>query len=657
MAEFSSFDWKIMQKFILGSDLIKLQDLLFDELQKNSIFLPSAGKALELDELYHRTVQRAFKFFDTRKVFVNENNTDGFREAWLRAISCLDKAAGIQEGIFTAMFLNAILGMGTERHLKYSEQVLNGKIVGAFSLTEIAHGSNTKMMQTEAVYDKDNHDFVLKTPNFEAAKCWSGNVGKFATHVILYAQLIIPGEGNYGLHAFVVPIRSTRTLLPYPGLTIANMGDKIGLRGIDNGVLIFNNYRIPKENLLNKIGDVNEEGKYVRQIVDVGKQYATSLSVLTSGRIGITATSTCNLTISLVITFRYLEKEKKIGQSPASMGLIPYVAAVYVSTIFYRNLFHHQKKFMLMVKNSESNFTEMGMELHAISSATKPVFSWLARDAIQKCMEACNSLGFHSGSGLDQIKANHEINCTYEGDNNVLIQQTANWLIKLWPSVLKGKVSNFPLESISFLDKDTLNSRFNISTIQEFANLNNILKYYRWLITYLLKKCYDKYFRLLKTDNVGTFWAKNENQVYFCKNLSVAYIEHYIIQTMGLQIQEAANDEIRSVLDKLLSLYAMWNLQKYVQFFYEGGYANGPTFAEYLENAVTQLCENLKNDQMALINAIAPPDFFGSSILGHSQGQIYERMESAILQHGGVYSKPKWGMEVSSSRESMKSKL
>lgn len=622
MAEFASFDWKTMQKFILGSDLIKLQDLVFDELQKHSIFLPSPGKALEPDELYHRTVQRALKLFDIKKAFVNENNTDGFREAWLRAIGCLDQSAGIQEGIFNAMFVNAILGMGTERHLKCSEQVLDGKAFGAFCLTEIAHGSNTKMMQTEAVYDKDNHEFVLKTPNFEAAKCWSGNVGKFATHVILYARLIIPGEDNYGLHAFVVPIRSTRTLLPYPGITIANMGDKIGLRGIENGVLIFNNYRIPQENLLNKIGDVNEEGKYVRQIVDVRKQYATSLSVLTGGRIGITATSASNLTISLVITLRYLENGNKIGQSPASMGLIPYLAAAYVSTIFSRSLFNHQKKFTLMVKNSESNFAEMGMELHAISSASKPVFSWLTRDAIPKCMEACNSLGFQSASRLDQIKANHDINCTYEGDNNVLIQQTANWLIKLWPSVLKGKAPNFPLGSISFLEKDTLSSRFNISTIQDFTNLNNVLKYYRWLITYLIKKCYDKHHRLLKTDKVGAFWAKNENQIYFCKNLSVAYIEHYTIQTMGLKIQEAANDEIRSVLDKLLSLYAIWNLQKYVQFFYEGGYANGPTFAEYLENSVSQLCENLKNVQMALINAIAPPDFLGSSILGHSQGQV-----------------------------------
>lgn len=42
----------------------------------------------------------------------------------------------------------------------------------------MAHGSNTKQMRTTATYDKNTQEFVIHTPDFEAAKCWVGNLGK-----------------------------------------------------------------------------------------------------------------------------------------------------------------------------------------------------------------------------------------------------------------------------------------------------------------------------------------------------------------------------------------------------------------------------------------------------------------------------------------------
>lgn len=51
-------------------------------------------------------------------------------------------------------------------------------MLACLALTEVAHGSNTKQMRTTATYDPRTKEFIINTPDFEAAKCWVGNLGK-----------------------------------------------------------------------------------------------------------------------------------------------------------------------------------------------------------------------------------------------------------------------------------------------------------------------------------------------------------------------------------------------------------------------------------------------------------------------------------------------
>lgn len=98
-------------------------------------------------------------------------------------------------------------------------------------------------------------------------------LGKSSTHAIIYAQLITPDKTNHGLHPFIVPIRNPETHLPYPRVTVGDMGEKIGLNGIDNGFVIFDNYPIPRICLLNRTADVSESGQYVLAVKNERKRF------------------------------------------------------------------------------------------------------------------------------------------------------------------------------------------------------------------------------------------------------------------------------------------------------------------------------------------------------------------------------------------------
>lgn len=89
------------------------------------------------------------------------------------------------------------------------------------------------MASWEVIWSKQMvFTILLKRDQKSCCVCWAG---QFATHGTVFAQLITPDGKVHGLHAFVVPLRDMNTHKPFPGVIIGDMGEKIGLNGIDNG--------------------------------------------------------------------------------------------------------------------------------------------------------------------------------------------------------------------------------------------------------------------------------------------------------------------------------------------------------------------------------------------------------------------------------------
>lgn len=135
-------------------------------------------------------------------------------------------------------------------------------------------------------------------------KFWIGNLGKCAQMGVMFAQLHLKGN-NYGVHAFLTPMRDTINHKPLPGITIGDCGDKIGLNGIDNGWCRFNDFRVPKDGLLDRISQVTDDGEYTSMYENEGKRFAMSIASLSSGRVILSRLTQENTFYALTIAMRH----------------------------------------------------------------------------------------------------------------------------------------------------------------------------------------------------------------------------------------------------------------------------------------------------------------------------------------------------------------
>ncbi|CAG9862004.1 unnamed protein product [Phyllotreta striolata] len=655
-------DWRKLKLIFEDEDLLKVKLFVWKTLEKDPLFHRSIVESTT-DEKKRLAAVRLRRYIDYK--FVPGELQMPYRKrtklfmAYNEALACTYPDVSVKHALGVGLFSNTIITLGTEKHRKYA--YVADKMLSCLALTEIAHGSDTKQMRTTATYDRNTKEFVINTPDFEAAKCWVGNLGKQCTHALLFAQLYTKGE-CHGLHAFVVPIRDPATLQPYPGILVGDMGEKIGLHGIDNGFVMFDRYRIPKDNLLNRTADVTPDGDYESSFTEPGRILGAALENLSMGRVGIMQECSNNLVCAVTIAVRYAFVRRQFspkgegGGDSAELAIIeyplhqwrlfPHMAAAAVLRIFVNGF---TETYLTVIEKSASsieleNLSHMVSEIHALVSAAKPLMSFSARDAAQECREACGGHGFLKAARLGEIRSTVEPCLTYEGDNNVLAQQTSNWLLRQWRAP-EGQLSS-PLGSCGFFlrRREIRGRRRAVGSVREAQSQDFIMDAYEWLILNLVEETDKKMTEIMESGS-SKFTARNESQVYRASVLTRAYGEYTALRYYWLKVVNA-EDTLKPTLVDLGVLYGLSCLDKHLIYFYQGGYAVDAQFARNIKEAVLESCKKLKIEALAVIDGMAPTDFVVHSVLGASDGKVYENLEKLLLASPEATTRPSWWKEI-----------
>ncbi|GAU19766.1 hypothetical protein TSUD_78920 [Trifolium subterraneum] len=351
--------------------------------------------------------------------------------AILEAVGSVDMSLGIKMGVQYSLWGGSVINLGTQKHKdKYYD------------------GSNVQGLQTLATFDPITDEFIIDTPNDGAIKWWIGNAavhGKFAT---VFARLMLPnydvkGISDMGVHAFIVPIRDMKTHQTLPGIEIHDCGHKVGLNGVDNGALRFRSVRIPRDNLLNRFGDVSRDGQYTSTLPSVNKRFGATLGELVGGRVGLAYSSVSVLKVAATIAIRYSLIRQQFGppnQPEVTIldyqshqhKLMPMLASTYAFHFATTNLV---EKYAQMKKSHDE---ELVADVHALSAGLKAYVTSYTAKSLSICREACGGHGYAAVNRFGSLRNDHDIFQTFEGDNTVLLQQVAADLLKQYQRKFKG---------------------------------------------------------------------------------------------------------------------------------------------------------------------------------------------------------------------------
>ena len=384
--------------------------------------------------------------------------------------------AGTRFGVNFALYTKSLLALGTQKHEYLKKRAFECKDLGCFMLTEMGHGSNVQGILTTANYIHSKRGFIVQTPVDIGMKFWIGNLAQTANMAVLFAQLIVDGE-NEGVHCFVIRIRDDDGNV-LPGMTIGDCGKKMGQNGVDNGWVVFNGLHIPRDALLDRFSSIDENGKFKSQIKKKSQRFAIQISALTGGRLAVSISASLATFAGCSIGTRYCSVRRQFGdKTRPEYSIMEYplvhskIAQFNCSALVYfmvPTIILQEWKYVDVFNLHDPRVKE----LHSISSYIKVASTWSSSQALAKVRELVGGHGYSVYSFLPSLMNYTEVNITWEGSNEILIQQTAkNLLDEFNIFKTKNKIRYQTLQFLQKFEDEQVDIDLAISKIKDFTEM------------------------------------------------------------------------------------------------------------------------------------------------------------------------------------------
>ena len=287
-------------------------------------------------------------------------------------------STGVICSAHTSLCCWPIFNWGTEeQRQKYLPDLLSGKKLGAFGLTEPNAGTDASGQQTRAV---DGGDCWI----LDGAKVFITNGGYADVFVVM--AMTDKSKGNHGISSFIVEKGD-------PGFSIGKTEDKMGICASSTTELIFQNCKIPKDRLLGEIGD----------------GFKVAMSTLDGGRIGIASQALGIAQGALDVTVEYMKARKQFGKSLSKFQALQFVVADLETQIQAARLLVYRA----------ADMKDKHLPYGPAAAMAKLFAAETAMHVTTKCVQLHGGYGYTKDYPVERMMRDAKITEIYEGTSEV----------------------------------------------------------------------------------------------------------------------------------------------------------------------------------------------------------------------------------------------
>ncbi len=306
----------------------------------------------------------------------------------IEALATVDGSASVMVDVQNTLVNNAFINWGSEEiKNKYLPQLTSSKI-GSYALSEAASGSDAFALECRAE-DKGDHW------ELNGQKMWITNAAE-AEIFIVFAN-VDPSKGYKGITGFIVE-------KGFEGFTVGKKEEKLGIRASSTCELIFENCKVPKENVLG----------------EVGKGYKTAIETLNEGRIGIGAQMVGIAQGAFDAIIRYVKEREQFGKPIGKFQGVQFQLADAATKL---------EAARLLVYNA-ARMKDAGLPFLKQAAMCKLYSSQAAQEITSLVIDLMGGYGFSKEYPAEKFYRDAKIGTIYEGTSNMQLQTIAKFILR-----------------------------------------------------------------------------------------------------------------------------------------------------------------------------------------------------------------------------------